>query len=689
MSTPSASRSAPSRTKLDVVLLAALVIWGLAQLAPHLAHPAIYNWDEAMHQAAARGTLDTFFTPHIYKDPLYPSDPRHWWAAHVWMHKPTGPFWFAALMMRVIGVTPLALRLASLLGHLAAAGSLYLIARRPAGRTWAMVGAAAFLALPFGWQLVQGRFFGDVTDCTLAGCNAVATALLFHATRERSWRWGIVAGVVVGLGFLCKTGLALTPLGVAVSLWVLGRLRFCEGPRLGTVVAMLAAAWMVAAPWSFYSAWKWPELHALESRVTRAHLIDDPSVDVGPWRRPLDAIINEINTTSFQPIPGVVLLLAYCALLVRAVRRRELEVVGLSLWVGATWFVLSLGAVKVPAIAWGAVPGALASLVIVGSEARRQPVVAALLTGGLASPLAIRHLPVLTRAREMIPVSPRLEQTRTWPGLAEGLMLASAAMVLGLVIWRLSRKAPWLTAVVGIPASALLAWQLLITVPVEKARYQGAHAQELYVSSSREVGLALAKATPARSVLFEAVEMDPPLTFETLSLMFWSGRMAYRVPPDVPLARSRGYHAYLVSPLAEPYAPVPGVPAHAAMRAYDLEEPRPTPPPLPEGVTPLSIREGNLEVLGYATGDAGGGQDRYAFYVRVLGPAQTLRVTFHSSQDGIEERELPLSASLRHPPALSSASWFILPTVGPRLSQLTHLELGSVGQRVAVAPAAP
>ncbi|RKH33335.1 ArnT family glycosyltransferase, partial [Corallococcus llansteffanensis] len=178
-------------TRLDGLLLVALVIWGLAQLAPHLAHPAIYNWDEAMHQAAARGTHDTFFTPHIYKAPLYPSDPRHWWAAHVWMHKPTGPFWFGALMMHVVGVTPLALRLASLLGHLAAAASIYLIARRPAGRLWATLGAAAFLALPFGWQLVQGRFFGDVTDCTLAGCNALAVALLFHATRERSWRWGL------------------------------------------------------------------------------------------------------------------------------------------------------------------------------------------------------------------------------------------------------------------------------------------------------------------------------------------------------------------------------------------------------------------------------------------------------------------------------------------------------------------
>ncbi|RKG80006.1 dolichyl-phosphate-mannose--protein mannosyltransferase [Corallococcus exercitus] len=676
----------PFRTKLDGLLLVAVVLWGLAQLAPHLAHPAIYNWDEAMHQAAARGTHDTFFTPHIYKDPLYPSDIRHWWAANVWMHKPTGPFWFGALMMHVVGVTPLALRLASLLGHLAAGAAIYLIARRPAGRTWATLGAVGFLALPFGWQLVQGRFFGDVTDCTLAGCNALAVALLFHATRENSWRWGLAAGGVVGLGFLCKTGLALTPLGVAATLWALSRLRFCPGPRLGTVVAMVVAAGVVAAPWSLYSARRWPELHDLESRVTRAHLFDDPTVDVGPWRRPLDAVLNEVNRTSFQPLANVLPLIAFCWLLVRAVRKRELETVGLALWVGATWLVLSLGTVKVPAIAWGAVPAVLAALAIAGSDAWRHPTLAALLLAGLGTPLAIEHLPVLTRLRESLP--PSWDQTRTLPGLAEGLVLAFCAAVLTAIVFRLARRPQWMTVGLGGAASAVLAWHLAITLPVEKARYEDEHVDELYVSYSREVGLALSRHTPERSVVFAALDTDPPLSFENLSLMFWSGRMTYRRAPDVALARERGYHPYLVSPLAEPFAPVPGVPPQAALRAYDLEAPLPQPAPLPDGLTPLSVRQGNLEVLGFASRGVGHDRDRYAFYARALGPPQPLRVTFHGP-DGIVERVLEPGATLRNPQALRGAAWFVLPAVGPSRAKVTHLEFGAVGQRVALSPPAP
>ncbi|RYZ43406.1 MAG: glycosyltransferase family 39 protein [Myxococcaceae bacterium] len=672
----------PYRTRLDGLLVAALVVWGLAMLAPHLAHPALYNWDEAMHQAAARGTYDTFFTPHIYKDPLYPSDIRHWWAANIWMHKPTGPFWFGALMMRVVGITPLALRLASLLGHLAAAASLYLIARRPAGRTWATLGAAAFLALPFGWQLVQGRFFGDVTDCTLAGCNAVAVALLFHATREDSWKWGLAAGAVVGLGFLCKTGLALTPLGVAATLWALSRLRFCPGPRLGTVVAMMVAAGVVAAPWSLYSAKRWPELHDLEARITKAHLFKDPTVDVGPWHRPVDAVLNEVNRTSMQPLPNVLPLLAFCWLLVRAVKQRELETVGLALWVGATWLVLSLGTVKVPAIAWGAVPAVLAALAIAGSDAKRHPTLAAVLLAGLVTPWAMEKLPTLARVRAELPTA--LEQTRSLPGLAEGLVLAFFAAAITATVWRLLRKPEWMSLGLGLVASAVLAWHLAITLPVEKTRYQAEHVEELYVTHSREVGRALARATPKRSVIFSSLDSDPPLTFETLSLMFWSGRMAYRRAPDVALAHERGYHPYLVSPLAERYTPVPGVPLQAALRAYDLDAPLPNPAPLPDGITPLSLREGSMEVLGFASGSAGSDRSRYAFYVRCRGPLRQLRVAFHGP-DGSVERVLDPGASLRGPQALMNAEWFIIPVVGPPRAQVTSLEIGAMGQKVDLA----
>src|SRR5688572_25154719 len=103
----------------DAPYVAVVLAFGLLMLAPDLAHPTMRDWDEGFHQAAARGTYDTFFYPHLYADPLYPvSELSPFWEHWVWLHKPTAPLWFAAVVMNVIGVTPVALRLGSLLGQL-------------------------------------------------------------------------------------------------------------------------------------------------------------------------------------------------------------------------------------------------------------------------------------------------------------------------------------------------------------------------------------------------------------------------------------------------------------------------------------------------------------------------------------------------------------------------------------------
>ncbi|MFP2956256.1 dolichyl-phosphate-mannose--protein mannosyltransferase [Myxococcus sp. 1LA] len=484
----------------------------------------------------------------------------------------------------------------------------------------------------------------------------------------------------MGVGFLCKTGLALTPLGIAATLWALGRLRFCPGPKFSTVAAMVVTAVLLAAPWSIYSAWRWPELHDLEARVTRAHLFRDPTVDVGPWHRPVDTLFNEVNAQSLTPLPPVLPVVAFVWLLVRALRRRELEVAGLTLWVGATWFVLTLGVVKVPAIAWGAAPAVLAALAIAGSDARRHPSLAAALLAGLFTPWFIEHLPALGRVRAALPSV--LAQTRDRPGLAEGVVVvAVAALLVALVCRFLPRKLSWVSVGVGLLASAVLAWQLAVTFPVARAKYVSDHLDDLYVTYSREVGRALEQQTPARSVLFLAHDSDVPHSMEYLSLMFWSNRMAYRRPPDAPTARKRGYHPYLVSPLAERYAPVPGVPPDAALRAYDLNAPRPAPAPLPDGMTPLSFREKDMEVLGVAVGHAGGGRDRYVFFLRAHGAPHGLRVVFQGPGGRVERHVEPRDAR-RNPAALRNASWFIVPVLGPPSAEVTHLELGSSGQQV-------
>ncbi len=742
---------------VDWLCLALIVAWGLGWQAPDLGHPTIRNWDEAFHQAAARGTYQTFFTPHLYPEHLYPSPPpTEWWSSTVWLHKPTGPFWFAAAVMKGIGVTPLALRLGGLLGQIGAALALYLLARKALGSFWPLVAALGFLALPFGWKLTQGFHFGDATDGTLVGWVSLAMLLGIRAAERRSWRWALAAGGATGVAFLCKSALGLVPLGTFAVLTALAAVGFCRGPRWRELAAFTGALLGVAAPWNLYAAWRWPEIFQAASGHTLAHLGEAGRFELGPWARPWDAIFNEVLATEVSPLPHAFLVLAGGVLAVRAWRRRELPLVAAAIWLWATWLIHSWATIKVPAQVWSALPAAFLAIAALTSELYRSPGLAGATLGALAAPWLIPLWPALGRWRAALPAP--FEQTRTLPGLVEGLLLAAAGAALSLALLAVLRRidtriaspresggprslnaqaatpptpggprplnaqtptpptpgglrpldarevgppdpggprpldhrapfAPegpkplrrpvnWVRVPLVLCAPALLLGWLLWAVPRAQADQVNRLAPELWVSHSAELGPALDAAVPKRAVVFQDLDSDPPGVFEVQSLMFWSGRIVYRRAPDPAAAERRGYHPYLVSPAAEPFAPVPGVPPQAWLRAYDLKSPA-APSPLPEGVRPLEIPLGTQTVVGWAAGPIDGDHHRYAFYLRPTGVPGPLAVTFHLKNGGTRRALIPPEAALRSRHRLARSAWYLAPAVGPPLEEVGALQFGS------------
>jgi 4-amino-4-deoxy-L-arabinose transferase-like glycosyltransferase len=662
----------------DLAWLLAAAALGLAQLLPGLAHPSIASWDESVHQAAARGVLATPLTPHIFADPLYAQPPGEWVEAGVFIHKPILPFWLAALGLRLLGITPLALRLVSLLGVLLAAGALFALARPLLGRPLAAGAAATFLSLPFVWRLTQGYQFGDATDCAFTGAIALSLLLLARAAGDGSRSAALEAGLALGAGFLCKSALALAPAGVACALVVLGALRLAPGLRARSLLWMLAAFALVALPWEISCALRWPELWRIEWGHTLHHF-DGAGAGLPTFARPWDAIWNGIAEEELAPLSPALALLAACALAVRAARSRELPALVVALWLWGTWITLAFVSAKAPALAFGAVPAALVAVAALIDRARQSLPWAAALCAAALGPQLSRALPQLSRLRALLPAA--LAETRARPGLFEGLLAAGA---LALLAWGLRRALAGLAARERLVARTLgigCAASLLAFTLAARAQTASGYAAQSFDSHTAEVGAALARATPERSVLFAALERYPPCCFPNEELIFWSGRMSYRRPPDPLRAVQRGYHPDLVSATAEPYQPVEGVPPQAWLRAYDLARPASS-PPLPEGVRPLSVNAGFLEVIGFAAGPATRGRARYAFYARSLGALHTLDMTFETA-DGDERVRLDPFASLAPRSALERAPWFVLPMLGPPLAEVQALSFAS-GQRVAL-----
>lgn len=700
---------------MDVACLAVITAVALLLLAPDLGHPGIRDWDESIHQAVARGTLKTPLTPHLYEAPLYPTDPAHWWASGVWMHKPPAPFWFAAAVMKGVGVTPLAWRLGGLLGYLGAAWALFLLARGTTGRLWALVASLAFVSLPFGWKLTQGFFFGDATDLTLTGWVTVAMLLLVRGGERDRWGWWALAGAAVGVAVLCKSVLGLVPLGTGFLLGI-GRLaRLTPGPRLGHFLAMFASAAAVALPWNLYAARKWPAEFQASLAHTFGHISDAPA-EVGPWVRPWDAIWNELMHAELQPLPVILPLVAAIVLGVRAVRHRELPVVATAIWLWATWIIHAFMAAKVPAQIWSAVPAVFFALAILIVQSLRSPVTAVAAITAVLTPWLIDALPFLGTIRAAFP--PPFAQTRELPGLAEGLLLCGVAAGVTAALQRsrlLLRPVPpphvhsvfdpkpppvpkpelrtargFTRVALAVAATLALATALLGWPPRALLATRAELYPELWISHSADLGPALDRALPEQSVLFQDVDADPRGVHEVQALMFYSGRMVYRGPPDLTAAHAKGYHAFLVSPAGERFAPVGDVPAHAWLRAYDPLKPL-EPTPLPAGLTLLNVEANGLHVFGYAAKRLDDRVARYAFYVSARGTVPgPLELTFILRDGQRLTHSLAPEASLRRRERLARADWFILPVLGPPLEMVAELQLGEAAPvRVAADAATP
>lgn len=665
--------------RLRVVCLL-LVLVAAAILLPQLGHPFIIRWDESVHLGVMRNLYRTPFEPRLYADPLYPLPQRDpWTETGIFLHKPTLPFWLGALVMRLTGVTPLALRLVSATAATLTTLMTFCLARRLTAVRWAVLAALAFINLPFGWNLVQGYQFGDVTDCTLVACVALAMWLLLRAAETGAPRWFLLAGAVTGVGYLCKSTLALPPLGVAAVLWALAQTRLVPNRvTLRSLSLLVLTAAAVAAPWNLYCALRWPAEFQTEALHTANHLTGK---GIEWWIRSGDALINEINESELNPLPVVLPLLAVLWLIWTAFKTRELAAVTCALWVGSEWIILSIARVKVPGTAWGAVPSVFAALALVCRDLWKRPALGLAVLGATQVPWLSASWPLLGHLRERLPAA--LGETHTRAGLAEGLLIVALALALGAVLARVrSRRVTAVSEVlVGSLAMASVLWLFLWHTAEARANSAKWNYEEhTLMSYGRDLAV-LDRVVPRRSVFFLDFADDSSWSIESTSLLFWTDRMAYRCHQDERAAHAKDMHPYLVSTLAQPYLPLLQVPAGSWARAYDLEEPAEV-APLPDGVTRVGQRVGATEVLAFARAAGDAKRDRYVFFLRSHGPPTRLRVVFHGRR-GDEERWLDPSASLETNDDLAKAAWFMVPTVAQRLEDVSAIEFAG-GVRVPV-----
>src|SRR5262249_28239622 len=147
----------------------------------NLGHTSLASWDEVFHAVVARHMAQHPLEPSLYElAALRPLGIDDWQTfTHIWLHLPPLGMWAGALSMRLLGFTPFALRLPSVLYVAVGMVATFLLGRRLFGATTtgavAGLAGAAFVGFaPYAMLLGQGYVFGDITDTPLLALTPLA-----------------------------------------------------------------------------------------------------------------------------------------------------------------------------------------------------------------------------------------------------------------------------------------------------------------------------------------------------------------------------------------------------------------------------------------------------------------------------------------------------------------------------------
>jgi dolichyl-phosphate-mannose--protein O-mannosyl transferase len=162
------------------------------------------------------------------------------WTTYEWVHPPTAKL-VMAVFIRLLGFSPLAFRLGSVVFGMVTLFFLWRLATRMRGPAFGLL-ALVLLAADGMWFVLSRIAMNDiyVTGCVVP---AVYAAYRFWTDTERRPAWLAASGALFGLGITMKWNAA--PLYVGVAVLTLGRIVFdrVKGTSRGRTFTALAVAW--------------------------------------------------------------------------------------------------------------------------------------------------------------------------------------------------------------------------------------------------------------------------------------------------------------------------------------------------------------------------------------------------------------------------------------------------------------
>jgi 4-amino-4-deoxy-L-arabinose transferase-like glycosyltransferase len=221
----SASRPIGEAAAVAMIAGASLLLFSALAL-----HPP--TGSDARYVEAAREMVESrdFVVPHLGHVPYF--------------EKPVLAYWLGAASQALLGLSPLAARLPSILATVGSVVMTWLIGRELRGPRLGLVGAGVVATC----AIVPVTASVLLTDQPLAFFHALATfAYLRHERAPRSgWIW--MAWAALGFGVLAKGPVALALAGVSILAWLAADRRLADVLRLRPLRGLAVVA-AINVPW--------------------------------------------------------------------------------------------------------------------------------------------------------------------------------------------------------------------------------------------------------------------------------------------------------------------------------------------------------------------------------------------------------------------------------------------------------
>jgi 4-amino-4-deoxy-L-arabinose transferase-like glycosyltransferase len=517
-----------------------------------LGTPNITMWDEVVHVNVVRNLAEHCCLPRLHRSEIG-TNYRHWTNNTVWLHKPLLPFYVTAAVYRLLGGSLWALRLPGAIFAALTAVVVYVTGRKFLNHRIGLCGAAIFALNPFTNSLVHGRTFSGFPDLAFALLMSMALYLILEWSRSKSTaslRW---FGLVVGLGYLCKGGLALAPFIVLGAVAVLaGSARDLIPRALQSIIVF----GLVVLPERLYWLTHYPVEFRYEQHQQLLHLFASIEGHGAPWHTYLTYSLPHILVPPMVPF-------AYFSIgwfLTSQGHRKEGRV--LSVWTLTYIVPLSLGVSKIDNFVFPVLP-AIALLVPAMVEELKEGdwhrTVMGLCAASWIALLSWWAIGVAQTADGKLIWSRLYANPRTL-----SLLIASTILTLSLVILILTRPGSGRLSFSAVMLAAVALFLLYVGKDVyenrtEATKYDGGLSTPEQ-SRLREAGSELRKLVSSDDLVIVSLARGGGPKY--LYMMYWSGADVLDVCKEVPLFerfRERK-DIYLISKVPLPATPLERLP---------------------------------------------------------------------------------------------------------------------------------